>query len=815
MVDAKQGALQQIALICCRLLLAAGGLLCLPGGVCAAAAAVEIDHQRVIDLTPHVEILPDREGLLQLRQVLTRDGHFVPFPTDRLSLSTDNTAYWLRFTLVDRQPAAQGLLLSLLPANLDYVDLFQLADTGGGVLAHRQAGLAYPNPHRNVRQAGYLFPLAQAGTASATYYLRLQSDRTINLAMRLGSPAQLLGEGARTNWWAGHLFGVLSLLIVVNLLQLRRDKNRNPLWYSGFLLLAALYVATWWGYTADHLPATVALDLITAALSYGALLCYSEFSRGYFETRRYFANWDLALRVFTGLAASGLALTLLVPINTSAVLNAAIAAGGMLLFFTLGLFAVFQGMRRAQGYTLARAITTPVILCYILSRYQFLPWSHHIFWLLLAAICIEGTVMTYALIQQSISRFNRRMRRHYEATLQRDTRRRDARTLRRINDEIRTPVSGVIGMAELLLDTTLSRSQRDQVLTIRRAGHSLLRWLTRLGDWSALRHDRVRLESVPFELKALLEEFVEDCRERAEDRKASLRLQLDPRLPQLLRGDPQRLKQILAGIFEHALYYSEQGELLLQVRPAGTKDHWWVELLDNQSSLQAGEVAALVSADSDGGGTAAEQFALPQRDWFVAQRLCARMGGRLSLELAGASTARYRCELKMARHTLMTRSEADYNDLLRDRRLLVVDDSPSSRKVVSKRADRWGMRVTGTPSASDALALLRKVAGLGGRFDLIILDCDMPGMSGLELAARIDSDPQLRDTTVIMLSGAGRVPAPEEALAVGVRRVLQKPVSAKTLKITLAEELTLALARRPDRRPRRLQSAMTARSRAQ
>ncbi|WP_179957716.1 hybrid sensor histidine kinase/response regulator [Exilibacterium tricleocarpae] len=782
----------------------------------AASGALTIDRDTgIVDLAPHVDILPDREGLLRLPEVLAQSDRFSPFPTDRLWLAPGATAYWLRFSLDHRPQAPEELFLSILPSDLDYIDLFQVREASGEIVLHRQAGLAYPRNHDSLQQANYLFTLPKTTPGATTYYLRLQSDKAINLSMRLSRASHLLVESARINWWAGHLFGILTLLILVNLSQIWRDKSKNPLWYSGFLLMALLYIAARWGYINRYLPDYVQLfDLAIALFAYGTLLCYSEFSRSYFKTRKQLPKWDLALRFYTGLTIGGFLVTLLIPRGLAGALSATLAILGMLMFFTLGIFAVFQGMRRAHYYTIARVITTPIMLCYILSLYQILPWSYYIVWLLLAAIALEGIVMTYTLVQYSVSRFDHRMRHHYETTLQRNTRRSYAKTMRQIDRELRTPISGVIGMAELLLDTSLTRSQRDQVQTIRRSGHSLLKWLTRLCDWSNLHHDRIAFDSVPFELKTLMEEFAEDCREQAEDRKVRLTLSLDPRLPELLQGDPHRLKQILTGIFEHALYYSEQGTLALELRPATEKNTWEITLADDQSGLQPEEVAALTNAGAGDEFIASQaiapQFVLPQRDWFVAQRLAVHMGGDITLSLAGDAGARYTCRVQIPPHTLLQRSEADYNDLLRERRLLVVDDSASSRKVVSKRADRWGMRVSSAPSGREALAILHSVTNLGGHFDLIILDHNMPGMSGLELAERIDRDPKLRHTPMIMLSGAGSLPSPEKARAVGISQCLKKPVSARTLKITLAEELTVALARRGEHQP-----AITARSRAQ
>ena len=130
-------------------------------------------------------------------------------------------------------------------------------------------------------------------------------------------------------------------------------------------------------------------------------------------------------------------------------------------------------------------------------------------------------------------------------------------------------------------------------------------------------------------------------------------------------------------------------------------------------------------------------------------------------------------------------------ELLKGKRLLVIDESHSSRKIVAKRAELWQMRVSAAPSGEEALAMMRTVVGLGGHFDLIILDYDLPGQNGLELAETISRDPALGHPAIIMLSGASTAPSSDTASASGIRRVLSKPISTQSLKITLAEELTV------------------------
>jgi|GEM_PF-1061991 len=747
-----------------------------------------------INIAPYVELLTDHSGDLTVIQVTdpALADQFVPAANDQLALGYSSAVHWLRFTLANAPP--EPLLLRIFPADTNDITLYRY-ELGGDRKQLPPDNTLRPGSPAQLAPPYAYYTLPRPATGKATYYLRLQSDQHLNLNILLADGISALKLQSQHDQRLGIFIGGILILVLINLGQRLITRSAEYFWYGAYLLTFALYIASSFGFFKGDFPALGSQrDLIPPLTLYLALICFCQFSARYFNVAHQLPHWRMCLHGLSALAGAGI---LSAPFSDTIVregLLAAVTGLTMLSCFVLGIYCLLRNIKHAQVYTVSRLIVTPAVLALILGQFQMLPWSVYAYWYLMIALAIEAMIITYSLIQFSVSRLNQRLRRHHEHTLNHTIKRTYANTLRTVSDEMRTPISSVMGMAELLLDTSLTRNQREQALTIRRSGQALMKWLGYLEDWSALQTGKLAFNQLPFEPKALLQEFFEDSTEKAADRHVTLVLELDPRLPTLLQGDPQRIKQILSAMFEYALFYSEQGQLTLAARPGEGKNHWLLELRDSQSGLQPEEVKAISEENLFEG--AADISAL-RRNWIIAQRLSQHMGGAIRVELDQQGGVCYCCDIRLRRHTLLQQSEADYDLLLRGKRLLVVDDSISSRKLVCDRAERWGMRVSSAPGGEEALAMLRATAKLGGHYDLIILDYSMPDMNGLELAHHIQSDPRLScDTTLIMLSGVAVMPSTETAGKAGIRRVMSKPISAKTLKITLAEELTLAQKRR-------------------
>jgi CheY-like chemotaxis protein/signal transduction histidine kinase len=589
---------------------------------------------------------------------------------------------------------------------------------------------------------------------------------------------------------ASFLLGCIGMLVFINLGQSILQRQLTHLWFGLYSLLMALAIFLCWAELIHILPQdfgrNFASHLLFYSMSANLLFCVS------FSSNNWQAHNTHKILIIISL--------LLLPVPTGLLWldsQLAFAITRNVLLVT-SLFALFYAIslnkhRYSKHLVIAKTLTLAIYTIIWVSTVEAGSQLSLTLWALLLMVLLESTIITYVLVRNNIINTSQRLRNHYRQTHQRLLKQQYAETLRRVDHEMRTPISGVIGISEILLESSLTKGQRDQAQTIRRSGDALLKWLNRLGDWRILQHSKLTFDALPFEFPNLVSALCDDVTLKAEDRKINFTYHIDKRVPELVRGDSARVKQIITGIIELALYYSEQGEMELHVTPGKSKTHWQVHLHDTQTGLTANDMQF---TDYNQTLFDAGNFTSIQRHWLIAEALAKHMDGYVRHTLNRDGSADFSAEFKLPRHTLLQHSVNQYDELLNGKRLLVVDDSSSSRKIVAKRADRWGMKVSSVPSGADALSMLNTLSQIGGHYHAIILDQDMPGMTGMELAKTIHNSPLSENTIMIMLSGASTVPSKEEARAVGITRVLSKPINAKTLKITLAEEMTLALARR-------------------
>ncbi len=366
-----------------------------------------------------------------------------------------------------------------------------------------------------------------------------------------------------------------------------------------------------------------------------------------------------------------------------------------------------------------------------------------------------------------------------------------AKFLARISHEIRTPMNGVLGMTELLLDTPLSAKQRDYVQTIHSAGNELLLLINEILDISALESGEIELEHVQFDLHALVDECLDIFRARAEQQGVELIGFVPPQVPRTISGDPARLRQALLNLLDHAFRHTDEGEVML------------IAALDREQPQPRLRLAVQDSGRPLSSADRAELLGSRQlsRDYLEQTQPDGRLGLLISRELVGLMHGEFGIESgNQQGNTLWLSLPLDSASLtptafpaelqLREARVLVVDDNETCRKVLLQQCASWGLQASSAASGAEALALLRTKANLREYFDAVLLDYDMPGMNGLQLAAKIKADPFLNhDLLLIMLGGQSQAPSKLVARNAGISRILAKPVAGYTLKATLAEEL--------------------------
>ncbi len=769
----------------CFTLLCALFLLLLSGSGIAAPVVKIQDEYFTTDIAHYLDAYIDSSSQKTIEDIQQHElsRQFAPLTMEKALFGFVEGTVWLRMSVRNDNSFADRYTLLFKPISIERLHVYDSSR-----LAEPLYNFADSRAHSPLELSpGLLISLGRLEPGEQkTFYLEVQSAYPLNIEGKLYSVLSLGRQMPAENGFNTLIFGVLLSVALLSIACVLYSHERVFAWGAGHALSAIGYLRSAWGY-----PALLIFDELhyhgRSVYVYGVLTALTTLAVTFrvLKGTQTLKSFQPALWVIVSILILILLAQFFVNAQLSFYLFFAASSIGLLTSLAAVMPAYAAGHK---NYLLLLLLSNAVQV--LLITVNTLSLASDLSTLLLGEQMLGAVTALVALVNliAMCLFFNdhreQRIAQELSEEFHQDIVDNQASLLSKLTHEIRTPMAGVLGMTELLRGSRLSDSQSEFADNIDRSAQELLHIIDDVTAFAHIQNGTLPIQNQSFGILEMLDELMLAFGPEAERKNIELVFFLEPGQPGYVEGDAVRTRHILSNLISNCIARQRDGEVFVKAAVEG--EQLFVSVEDTGPGLSQAELDELFVDES-------RLTIVPQQGGIglpLSKHIAEALGGDLHVESLLKEGTKYHLQLpiKISRRPPVTLLNIER---LQNLQILLVDDNGTYCDVIERQVAHWGGQVESCLSGSEALALLRARQNIEEPFDVLLVDYSMPGMDGVQLLERIQVDENIADENliIIMLSGLNSTPDMSELQQLGVRRLLQKPLSTKALQEILLEEL--------------------------
>lgn len=767
-------------------------LSCLSLGLSAQVTVIENDQQ-FYEITSKVRIYEDVLGERDLEFI--RQQESIRFQgIDQFEEFNKDYTYWGYFDIVNNDPLRSNWYLYF--DRNDFIDVFYV-DRNGGV-TNLKAGFCYPASERQVRANAY-YVLINSNTDETTrVYFRLKQDfheHILNVSLQ--DTQHVASVQTAKNVLTFFLQGFLWIMIIYNFILFLGGRDKSYLYYSLYLFFISIFYLSIDGVFREFiLPEFPLVSYLIVPVLIIVPVFHYGFLRSFLPLTKLRPGWDkiLSMVMKADVALFVICLALFFILDDKWLI-ARFTQAIILVNVVVGLIFVYPLIKSKD--ILVKYILYAALCLVVGAVIDVILWDKVPVWGGASRVGLVGQILFFSLgLGKKISLLEQRKRRVQAKLLQKvrasqeqnqkqkeeleymvrartkelekqkdqlmmardqaqDAAKAKSDFLSVMSHEIRTPMNGVIGMTHLLLQEDPKHEQVENLKSLRLSAENLLLLLNDILDYNKLESGHIELENIDFSINELIRSIRYQFKSQAEEKGIKLNIQISSDIPEWMKGDPGRLSQVLTNLISNAIKFTSKGEVALQIRLQKIQNGThFVEfrVKDSGIGIPREKLPVIFNRFTQASSDTSRKFGGTGLGLAITKRLLELYGSKIYLDsvLGEGSQFYFTLRLEEGVKKDIVEDQAAVDSMIeriKGLRILAVDDNQMNRLILEKFLKKWGIEYDSVEDGHRAISLVEKRT-----YDLILLDLQMPNISGFEVAEKIRSFDEKRHQEIPIIA---------------------------------------------------------------